>query len=101
LRYKSRAITLVKEHLQGLLVLTGLLTIRRQRNQFGDGGGKHGAFTSEDDEHLIELKENQRLRWKDIAKAFPGKSANTLQVRYCTKLKNRHPGSEDSNDSEE
>ncbi len=55
-------------------------------------GGKHGAFTFEDDENLIDLKKNQRLRWKEIAKEFPGESANTLQV---------HPGSEDGSDSEE
>lgn len=49
-------------------------------------GGKHSVFTSEDDELLIDLKEKQCLRSKDIAKEFPGKSANTLQVRYCTRL---------------
>jgi hypothetical protein len=64
-------------------------------------GGKYGAFTTEDDEHLINLKENQCLRWKDIAKEFPGESANTLQVRYCTKLKNRRVGSKDGSDSVE
>lgn len=44
-------------------------------------------FTSEDDQLLIELKENKNLTWKQIADFFPGRSSGTLQVRYCTKLK--------------
>ncbi|KAJ3463953.1 hypothetical protein MRS44_008739 [Fusarium solani] len=44
-------------------------------------------FTPEDDQLLIELKENKNLTWKQIADFFPGRSSGTLQVRYCTKLK--------------
>lgn len=44
-------------------------------------------FTAEDDHLLIELKEHKNLTWKQIADFFPGRSAGTLQVRYCTKLK--------------
>ncbi|CAK7218065.1 hypothetical protein SCUCBS95973_003363 [Sporothrix curviconia] len=44
-------------------------------------------FTPEDDQLLIELKENKSLTWKQIADFFPGRSSGTLQVRYCTKLK--------------
>lgn len=44
-------------------------------------------FTSEDDQLLIDLKENKSLTWKQIADFFPGRSSGTLQVRYCTKLK--------------
>lgn len=75
----------------------------------GDGGGGGGApsvvgqagmpppaprprgpklkFTPEDDQLLIDLKENKSLTWKQIADFFPGRSSGTLQVRYCTKLK--------------
>lgn len=44
-------------------------------------------FTPEDDQLLIDLKENKALTWKQIADFFPGRSSGTLQVRYCTKLK--------------
>ncbi|KAI9849390.1 MAG: hypothetical protein M1838_000163 [Thelocarpon superellum] len=44
-------------------------------------------FTSDDDQLLVELKENKNLTWKQIADFFPGRSSGTLQVRYCTKLK--------------
>jgi hypothetical protein len=43
-------------------------------------------FTPEDDKLLINLKKNKSLTWKQIAEFFPGRSAGTLQVRYCTKL---------------
>ncbi|THY38824.1 hypothetical protein D6C98_10241 [Aureobasidium pullulans] len=44
-------------------------------------------FTREDDALLVRLKETKNLTWKQIAEFFPGRSAGTLQVRYCTKLK--------------
>ncbi|KAF8455834.1 putative transcriptional activator Myb [Terfezia claveryi] len=44
-------------------------------------------FTTEDDQLLVDLKENKALTWKQIAEFFPGRSSGTLQVRYCTKLK--------------
>ncbi|KAM0284952.1 hypothetical protein ACHAQH_001639 [Verticillium albo-atrum] len=44
-------------------------------------------FTPDDDQLLLELKENKSLTWKQIADFFPGRSSGTLQVRYCTKLK--------------
>lgn len=44
-------------------------------------------FTREDDALLIRLKETKNLTWKQISDFFPGRSAGTLQVRYCTKLK--------------
>jgi hypothetical protein len=36
---------------------------------------------------LVELKEERRLSWAEIADHFPGRKKGTLQVRYCTKLK--------------
>ncbi|KAJ6437940.1 mediator of RNA polymerase II transcription subunit 5 [Purpureocillium lavendulum] len=44
-------------------------------------------LTAEDDQLLLELKEQKNLTWKQIADFFPGRSSGTLQVRYCTKLK--------------
>lgn len=46
-------------------------------------------FTPEDDALLVELKETKNLTWKQIADFFPGRSSGTLQVRYCTKLKEK------------
>ncbi|KAJ5651561.1 uncharacterized protein N7484_005284 [Penicillium longicatenatum] len=48
---------------------------------------------SEADRLLIELKEQQGLSWKEIAKRFPGRSQGSLQVRYSTRLKRRNEGS--------
>ncbi|RFU79550.1 myb dna-binding domain-containing [Trichoderma arundinaceum] len=44
-------------------------------------------FTPEEDQLLIELKEQKHLTWRQIADFFPGRNPGTLQVRYCTKLK--------------
>lgn len=38
---------------------------------------------------LIDLKENRNLTWRRIAEFFPGRTSGTLQVRYCTKLKEK------------
>ncbi|KAJ9656081.1 hypothetical protein H2201_008653 [Coniosporium apollinis] len=46
-------------------------------------------FTEEEDERLIDLKESRRLPWGEIEKFFPGRSAGSLQVHYCTKLRDR------------
>lgn len=46
-------------------------------------------FSQEDDDLLIELKENQKLTWRQIAEHFDGRTAGALQVRYCTRLKGR------------
>lgn len=44
-------------------------------------------FSAQEDQMLIDLKENKNLTWKQIADFFPGRTSGTLQVRYCTKLK--------------
>lgn len=49
--------------------------------------GPKQKFTPEDDQLLVDLKENKALTWKQISEYFPGRSSGTLQVRYCTKLK--------------
>jgi hypothetical protein len=42
-------------------------------------------FAPEDNELLIDSKENHPLTWKQIAELFPRRSSGTLQVRYFTK----------------
>src|SRR5579862_8441639 len=49
------------------------------------GGVK--KFTAEEDQRLLDLKENKSMPWKQIAEFFPDRSAGTLQVRYSTKLR--------------
>ncbi|KAI9777289.1 MAG: hypothetical protein M1816_004807 [Peltula sp. TS41687] len=44
-------------------------------------------FTEEEDELLIDLKENRNFTWEQIKCCFPGRTTGTLQVHYCTKLK--------------
>ncbi|KAJ5163271.1 uncharacterized protein N7500_005101 [Penicillium coprophilum] len=46
-------------------------------------------FGPEEDALLVRLKEEFQLSWKDIAWFFPGRKQETLQVRYCTKLRER------------
>lgn len=52
--------------------------------------GPKRKFTPEEDDLLRDLKENKNLGWKDIGAFFPHRTAETLQVRYCTKLKVRN-----------
>ena len=37
-------------------------------------------FISEDDQLLIDLKENRNLTWQQIADFFPGRTIHILQV---------------------
>jgi hypothetical protein len=53
------------------------------------GVGRRSTFLPKDEALLVELKEDKRLSWEEIADHFPGKKKGTLQVRYCTKLKRR------------
>lgn len=49
-------------------------------------------FLPDEDELLMELKERRCLPWSRIAKHFPGRTKNSLQVRYSTRLKDRGSG---------
>ncbi|ELR06090.1 hypothetical protein GMDG_07801 [Pseudogymnoascus destructans 20631-21] len=51
--------------------------------------GRHSTYSEDDDELLIQLKEKDKLPWDEIAEYFPERTKATLQVHYCTKLKNR------------
>ncbi|EED22688.1 hypothetical protein TSTA_061760 [Talaromyces stipitatus ATCC 10500] len=53
-------------------------------------GRKGERFLSEDDALLVQLK-GEGQSWKTIATFFPGRSENTLQNRYYTKLKRTLP----------
>jgi hypothetical protein len=46
-------------------------------------------FSEEDNARLKRLKEVDQLSWKKITEHFPGRTQGTLQVHYCTKVKNR------------
>ncbi|KAJ6187422.1 hypothetical protein N7519_002330 [Penicillium mononematosum] len=46
-------------------------------------------FGHKEDEMLIALKEHWKFSWRQIECFFPGRKQQTLQVRYCTKLKER------------
>ena len=47
-------------------------------------------FGHREDEMLIALKEHWKFSWRQIECFFPGRKQQTLQVRYCTKLKERN-----------
>lgn len=55
--------------------------------------GGRARFQPEDDERLKWLKEKApvKMSWEQIAEFFPGRKSGTLQVRYCTKLKEKGP----------
>lgn len=51
--------------------------------------GPKTRFGHKEDDLLIELKERWNFSWKQIGCFFPGRRHETLQVRYCAKLKHR------------
>ncbi|KFY31613.1 hypothetical protein V493_00962 [Pseudogymnoascus sp. VKM F-4281 (FW-2241)] len=51
--------------------------------------GRHSTYSKDDNKLLIQLKEKDKLPWDEIAEYFPERTKATLQVHYCTKLKNR------------
>jgi hypothetical protein len=55
--------------------------------------GRQSTYSAADDELLIQLKEDDKLPWDEITEFFPGRTKGTLQVHYCTKLKNRSQAS--------
>jgi hypothetical protein len=53
----------------------------------------HTPFSQEELDLLKQLKEEDRLPWKQIKEHFPDRTEGTLQVQYSTKLKGRDPRS--------
>ncbi|OBT60887.1 hypothetical protein VE03_09938 [Pseudogymnoascus sp. 23342-1-I1] len=49
--------------------------------------GRQSTYSAADDELLIQLKEDDKLPWDEIVEFFLGRTKGTLQVHYCTKLK--------------
>ncbi|KAI2785625.1 hypothetical protein POX_h09381 [Penicillium oxalicum] len=50
------------------------------------GKGKSQTYSTHEKHLLVELKEQRKLTWKEIADHFPGRTSSALQVYYCTKL---------------
>ncbi|KFX94986.1 hypothetical protein O988_06051, partial [Pseudogymnoascus sp. VKM F-3808] len=59
------------------------------REQIMSRPGRQSTYSAADNELLIQLKEDDKLPWHKIAEHFPDRTKGTLQVHYCTKLKNR------------
>ncbi|KFY68489.1 hypothetical protein V496_01034 [Pseudogymnoascus sp. VKM F-4515 (FW-2607)] len=51
--------------------------------------GRHSTYSEDDNELLIQLKEDDKLSWDEIAEYFPERTKGSLQVHYTTKLKSR------------
>ncbi|KFY68573.1 hypothetical protein V496_00988 [Pseudogymnoascus sp. VKM F-4515 (FW-2607)] len=51
--------------------------------------GRHSTYSEDDDKLLIQLKEDDKLSWDEIAEYFPERTKGSLQVHYTTKLKYR------------
>ncbi|KIE00085.1 myb family transcription factor, partial [Metarhizium majus ARSEF 297] len=61
-----------------------------------DDSATRAKFTPDEDNLIAALKEEQQLPWTEIhrihqghSRQFPTRSKESLQVRYCTKLKTR------------
>ncbi|OAF59520.1 hypothetical protein VC83_03880 [Pseudogymnoascus destructans] len=50
--------------------------------------GRQSTYSAAGDELLVQLKEDEKLPWDEIAEFFPGRTKGMLQVHYYTKLKN-------------
>ncbi|KAH7129685.1 hypothetical protein B0J13DRAFT_452591 [Dactylonectria estremocensis] len=54
---------------------------------------KRAKYSDDEDNFLIQLKEEEQLGWAEIrrrfAQRFPERGGSGLQVHYCTKLKDR------------
>ncbi|KFY98512.1 hypothetical protein V498_01413, partial [Pseudogymnoascus sp. VKM F-4517 (FW-2822)] len=59
------------------------------QEQIASRPGRQSTYSAADDKLLIQLKEDDKLPWDEIAEYFPERAKGTLQVHYCTKLKNR------------
>ncbi|KAJ9137720.1 hypothetical protein NKR23_g8943 [Pleurostoma richardsiae] len=76
----------------------------KKRNSAKRGATARATITPDEDDLVIKLKEVDKLRWHEIhekfTEAFPGRqrSVATLQVRYCTKLKQRDCADGDVNE---
>ena len=51
--------------------------------------GKPRSYTSDENAHLVRLKEREGMSWAEIAEYFPGRSSSSLQVHYSTKLRQK------------
>ncbi|KFY97716.1 hypothetical protein V500_01950, partial [Pseudogymnoascus sp. VKM F-4518 (FW-2643)] len=47
--------------------------------------GRHSTYSEDDDELLIQLKEDDKLPWDEISEYFPERTKGSLQVHYTTK----------------
>ena len=51
--------------------------------------GRNSTYSADDNKLLIQLKEDDKLPWDEIAEYFPERTKGRLEVHYSTKLKNR------------
>ncbi|KAH8659508.1 hypothetical protein BGZ61DRAFT_540276 [Ilyonectria robusta] len=70
------------------------LPLTRARSRAKRGSAPRAKYTPQEDDLLIELKEGREmLVWPEIhqrfSEAYPGRSVESLQVHYSTKLKSR------------
>jgi hypothetical protein len=49
--------------------------------------GKREPYSSVENALLKRLKEDEFMKWKDIATYFPGRSANALHTHYCINVR--------------
>ncbi|KAI9835703.1 MAG: hypothetical protein M1819_001880 [Sarea resinae] len=50
---------------------------------------RYQSFSKEDDEFIIDLKENKGLSWAKIGQHFPRRSPGSIQARYAVYLKSQ------------
>lgn len=57
-------------------------TVVTARSQLPSSGSTRIAYTPEDVRKLVYLREKKGVRWTDMPSYFPGRSCQSLQVRY-------------------
>ncbi|KAK4950481.1 hypothetical protein LTR10_011463 [Elasticomyces elasticus] len=52
-------------------------------------GQAHAKYTTEEDAQIIELREKQKLSWREVAKRMPERNAEGLRQRFGGYLRDR------------
>lgn len=65
----------------------GVLKTSKSVSRSTCGKSKRQAYSTDENNLLVKLKEERKLSWKEITDYFPGRKSSALQVHYSTKLK--------------
>ncbi|KAK5714860.1 hypothetical protein LTR17_016970 [Elasticomyces elasticus] len=61
----------------------------------------YAKYTAEEDAQILELREKQKLSWREVANRIPGRGAEGLRLRFGGYLRDRPTATEPEDDTEE